>query len=105
MNPDILQAIATGLVTILGFFMFYDSKKRTEAAACCVGWCLSVCWWITFVIALIYTIYLVVIDFFKVSNRFWYIGNDVKFHPWYWLEIVGFADVFLTYLFMEISII
>lgn len=32
MNPDILQAIATGLVTILGFFMFYDSKKRTEAA-------------------------------------------------------------------------
>ena len=32
MNPYILQAIATGLVTILGFFMFYDSKKRTEAA-------------------------------------------------------------------------
>lgn len=32
MNADILQAIATGLVTILGFFMFYDSKKRTEAA-------------------------------------------------------------------------
>lgn len=32
MNTDILQAIATGLVTILGFFMFYDSKKRTEAA-------------------------------------------------------------------------
>lgn len=31
MNPDILQAIATGLVTILGFFMFYDSKKRIEA--------------------------------------------------------------------------
>ena len=105
MNPDILQAIATGLVTILGFFMFYDSKKRTEAAVGCVGWCLSVCEWITFVIALIYTIYLVVIDFFKVSNSFWYIGKDVKFHPWYWLEIAGFADVFLTYLFMEISII
>ena len=75
------------------------------AAACCVGWCLSVCWWITFVIALIYTIYLVIIYFFKVANSFWYIGKDVKFHPWYWLEIVGFADVFLTYLFMEISII
>lgn len=29
-------------------------------------------------------------------------GND---HPWYWLEIAGFADVFITYLFMEISII
>ena len=32
MSADILQEIATGLVTILGFFMFYDSKKRTEAA-------------------------------------------------------------------------
>lgn len=32
MSADILQAIATGLVTILGCFMFYDSKKRTEAA-------------------------------------------------------------------------
>ena len=75
------------------------------AAACCVGWFLSVCGWITFVIALIYTIYLVIIYFFKVANSFWYIGNDVKFHPLYWLEIAGFADVFLTYLFMEISII
>ena len=105
MNTDILQAIATGLVTILGFFMFYDSKKRTEAAACCVGWCLSVCEWITFVIALLYTIYLVAIDFFKVANSFWYIGKDVKFHPWYLLEIAGFAYVFLTYLFIELFII
>ena len=105
MNTDILQAIATGLVTILGCFMFYDSKKRTVASAGSIGWCLSVCEWITFVIALIYTIYLVVIDFFKVANSFWYIGKDVKFHPWYWLEIAGFADVFITYLFMEISII
>lgn len=75
------------------------------AAAGCVGWCLSVCWWITFVIALIYTIYLVAIDFFKVANNFWYIGKDVKLHPWYWLEIAGFADVFLTYLFVELFII
>lgn len=69
------------------------------AAAGCVGWCLSVCWWVTFVIALIYTVYLLVIDFFKVANGIWYISKDVKFHPWYWLEIAGFADVFLTYLF------
>lgn len=75
------------------------------AAAGCVGWCLSVCWWITFVIALLYTIYLVAIDFFKIANNFWYIGKDVKFHPWYWLEIAGFADVFLTYLFVELFII
>ena len=32
MNAEILQAIATALVTILGCFLFYDSKKRTEAA-------------------------------------------------------------------------
>lgn len=32
MNAEILQAVATALVTILGCFMFYDSKKRTEAA-------------------------------------------------------------------------
>lgn len=69
------------------------------AAAGCVGWCLSVCWWVTFVIALIYTVYLLVIDFFKVANGIWYISKDVKFHHWYWLEIAGFADVFLTYLF------
>lgn len=67
------------------------------SAAGCVGWCLSVCWWVTFVIALIYTVYLLVIDFFKVENGIWYISKDVKFHPWYWLEIAGFADVFLTY--------
>lgn len=74
------------------------------AAAGCVGWCLSVCWWVTFVIALIYTVYLVAIDFFKVTSSFWYIGS-IKFHPWYWLEIAGFADVFLTYLFVELFII
>lgn len=67
------------------------------AAACCVGWCLSVCWWITFVIALLYTIYLVAIDFFKVANGIWYISKEVKFHPWYWLEIAGFLDVYFTY--------
>ena len=75
------------------------------ASAGCVGWCLSVCWWITFVIAILYTIYIVAIDFFKVANNFWYIGKDVKFHPWYWMEIAGFADVFLTYLFVELFII
>lgn len=71
----------------------------------CAGLCLSVCWWITFVIALLYTIYLVAIDFFKVANGIWYISKDVKFHPWYWLEIAGFADVFLTYFFAELFII
>lgn len=56
-------------------------------------------------IAILYTIYIVAIDFFKVANNFLYIGKDVKFHPWYLMEIAGFADVFLTYLFIELFII
>ena len=93
MNTDILQAIATGLVTILGCFMFYDSKKRTEAAAGSIGWCMSVSILPTIVILTAYLSYV-------------YLSSRVKTrHPWYWLEIAGFADVFITYLFMEISII
>ena len=88
MNPDILQAIATGLVTILGFFMFYDSKKRTEAAACCVGWCMSVSVVPTLVILTSYLFY-------------GYQSRRVKTrHPWYWAEVSGFADVFATYIIM-----
>ena len=94
-----LAFIGCGGLAFVGFAPHYlDSNEHAihkaaaiMAAAGCVGWCLSVCWWVTFVIALIYTVYLLVIDFF--------ISKDVKFHPWYWLEIAGFADVFLTYLF------
>ena len=93
MNTDILQAIATGLVTILGCFMFYDSKKRTVASAGSIGWCMSVSILPTIVILTAYLSYV-------------YLSRRAKTrHPWYWLEIAGFADVFITYLFMEISII
>ena len=88
MNTDILQAIATGLVTILGFFMFYDSKKRTEAAACCVGWCMSVSVVPTLVILTAYLFY--VYQSRRAKTR----------HPWYWAEVSGFADVFATYIIM-----
>ena len=88
MNTDILQAIATGLVTILGFFMFYDSKKRTEAAACCVGWCMSVSVVPTLVILTAYLSY--VYQSRRAKTR----------HPWYWAEVSGFADVFATYIIM-----
>ena len=88
MNPDILQAIATGLVTILGFFMFYDSKKRTEAAACCVGWCMSVSVVPTLVILTAY-----------LSYAYYSRGCKTR-HPWYWAEVSGFADVFVTYIIM-----
>ena len=66
------------------------------AAVGCVGWCLSVCWWPTFIILFAYALYLLAIDFFKVANGFWYISKDVRFHPWYWAEVAAFADVFLT---------
>ena len=88
MNTDILQAIATGLVTILGFFMFYDSKKRTEAAAGCVGWCMSVSVVPTLVILTAY-----------LSYAYYSSGCKTR-HPWYWAEVSGFADVFVTYIIM-----
>ena len=88
MNTDILQAIATGLVTILGFFMFYDSKKRTEAAVGCVGWCMSVSVVPTLVILTAYLSYA------------YYSRGCKTLHPWYWAEVSGFADVFATYIIM-----
>ena len=88
MNTDILQAIATGLVTILGFFMFYDSKKRTEAAAGSIGWCMSVSILPTIVILTAYLSYV-------------YLSSRAKTrHPWYWAEVSGFTDVFATYIIM-----
>lgn len=88
MNTDILQAISTGLVTILGFFMFYDSKKRTGAAACCVGLCMSVSILPTIVILTAYLSY--VYQSRRAKTR----------HPWYWAEVSGFTDVFATYIIM-----
>lgn len=52
------------------------------AAIGCVGWCMSVDLLPTVIIALIYILSLI-----KVNVR----------HPWYWLEIAGFVDVFVTY--------
>ena len=88
MNTDILQAIATGLVTIIGFFMFYDSKKRTDAAAGCIGWCMSVSILPTIVILTSYLSY--VYQSRRAKTR----------HPWYWAEVSVFADVFVTYIIM-----
>ena len=88
MNPDILQAIATGLVTILGFFMFYDSMKRTVAAVGSIGWCMSVSVVPTLVILTAYLSY--VYQSRRAKTR----------HPWYWAEVSGLADVFVTYTLM-----
>ncbi len=66
------------------------------AAVGCVGWCVSVSLVPTLCLAVAYSVYLLCTSFFKVANSFWYISKDVRFHPWYWAEVAGFLDVFLT---------
>ena len=56
------------------------------AAAGCVGWCLSVCWVPTAVIALIYLLLVSCSD------------DDGDCNPsWYMAEVAGFLDVYITY--------
>lgn len=63
------------------------------AAVGCIGWCLSVCWWVTLLIACLYAFAMI-----KVYDRNKFIGfKVVKYHPWYWLELSAFLDVFVTY--------
>lgn len=63
------------------------------AAVGCVGWCLSVCWWVTLVVACLYAFAMI-----KVYERNKFIGYKVlSYHPWYWLEVSAFLDVFVTY--------
>lgn len=68
------------------------------AAVGCVGWCLSVCWWVTLIVGTVYLLYLLYMDVARRANGMLHISNVThKFHPWYWLEIAGFVDVFSTY--------
>lgn len=56
------------------------------AAAGCVGWCLSVCWVPTVILAFIYLL--------LVSNSY----DDGECNPvWYMAEVAGFLDVYITY--------
>ena len=57
------------------------------AAVGCVGWCLSVCWWLTEVVVILYALGMVIDKAFRDESR----------HPWYWLEVSAFINVFLTY--------
>ena len=66
------------------------------AAIGCIGWCLSVCWWVTAFTLLAYAVYLGTMNLLKTLNGIWYISSNVKFHPWYWAEVAAFADVFAT---------
>lgn len=63
------------------------------AAVGSVGWSVSVSIIPTLVILTAYFAY-------AYHSR-----RDKASHPWYWLEIAGFIDVFLTYFFAELFII
>ena len=74
-----------------------DSKVHKIAAIVsaigCVGWCLSVCWWVTLLVSCLYAFAMI-----KVYDRNIFIGfKVVSYHPWYWLEVSAFLDVFVTY--------
>ena len=58
------------------------------AAAGSVGWCMSVSILPTIVILTAY-----------LSYAYYSMGCKTR-HPWYWAEVSGFSDVFLTYIIM-----
>ena len=59
----------------------------------CLGWCLSVCWQVTAVVALVW---LAAMAWAGRRDD----GRDVK--ALYWIEVAGMADVFLTYWMVRI---
>lgn len=68
------------------------------AAIGCIGWCLSVSPWITVIITVLYLLYLGNIKMLQGFKGIWYLrGSISKAHPWYWAEVAGFTDVFITY--------
>ena len=75
-----------------------DESKVHKIAAImsaigCIGWCLSVCWWVTLLVSCLYAFAMI-----KVYDRNIFIGfKVVSYHPWYWLEVSAFLDVFVTY--------
>ena len=69
----------------------------TIAAMGCIGWGVSVCWWVTLTIAVAYILYLSAVECAKAANSIWYISRDVTFHPWYWAEVAAFVDLYLSY--------
>lgn len=85
-------------------FLDRDANKIHEvgaivAAAGCVGWCLSVCWYIVLCMSLIYLFYLLYIGVKTLRSS----TNTLRFHPWYWAEFTCFISTFLTYWVILIS--
>lgn len=72
------------------------------AALGCVGWCMSVSWWPTLLLASLLAAYVTVCEACRIFDAVWYMSRGKTcFHPLYWAELAGFADVFLTYALFE----
>lgn len=68
------------------------------AALGCMGWAMSVTWWPTVLTITMVAAYLAVIEAYKLMDSVWYVTRGkTAFHPLYWAEVAGFADVFGTY--------
>lgn len=71
------------------------------SAVGCVGWCASVSVWPTACVAAVYGLYLLLCKYEETLPCAAQDGSltDVRRqrHPWYWAEVAGFADVFITY--------
>lgn len=72
------------------------------AALGCVGWSMSVTWWVTFAVVAVYALYLGVMWLYGLLDSLWYMSRRRDcFHPWYWAEVAGFVDVWVTYFLVE----
>lgn len=72
------------------------------AALGCVGWCMSVSWWPTLLLASMLAAYVTVCEAYRIFDAVWYMSRGkTYFHPLYWAEVAGFVDVFLTYALFE----
>ena len=71
------------------------------AAIGCVGWCMSVNILPTAILAVMLLLTLWILN--KIAQwEQWLAEHDwrepeIHLHPWYWIEIAGFLDVYLTY--------
>lgn len=62
----------------------------------CISWSLSVNIYTTVTILLIYLGYLCYIYLSKLISKIFYLPKQI-FHPWYFLELAGFIDTYITY--------
>lgn len=68
------------------------------AALGCVGWCMSVSWWPTLLLASLLAAYVTVCEACRIFDAVWYMSRGkTYFHKLYWAEVAGFVDVWLTY--------